>query len=112
MEINDDSISFQTPLIYNDPIYVTGFLRRSLNIRPCYLNLRYSYKEKSYLKWLRSDSRPLPLPYLFAAVDTASTQNGGWKDTVGKMWEKTKKIHRKAAATSTSKKTNSIRGHR
>ena len=107
-----DFLSFQTPIVYNDPIYVTGILRRSLDIRPFYLNLRYSYKEKSYLKWLRADSRPLPLPYLFAAVDTAASVT--WKDTVARMWEKTKKIHLKATTmqkiTTTTTTSKSIRG--
>jgi hypothetical protein len=50
---------------------VTGYLRELLGLRPFYLNLRYTYEEKSYLKWLHS-KQPLPLPYLFASVETSN----------------------------------------
>ena len=62
---------FQIPKFKLDDIYVTGYLRELLGLRPFYLNLRYTYEEKSYLKWLHS-KQPLPLPYLFASVETAN----------------------------------------
>lgn len=75
-----------------------GFLREYLNVHPFYLNLRYAHEEEPYLKWL---NRPLqleqglpdlPLPYLFARVDTMKE---GWKALALGLWKKTVRVHHK-----------------
>lgn len=80
------------PLVLHDPIYVMGLLREYLGVSPFYLNLRYTSDEKSYLKWLRPEAPPLPLPYLFATLDTRTS---GWQEMMRRMWSKTKTIHRR-----------------
>jgi len=81
--------SFQIPKFWLDDIYVTGYLRELLGLRPFYLNLRYAYDEKSYLKWLHS-KQPLPLPYLFASIEMTNPE---WQIVLKQLWLKTLTIH-------------------
>jgi len=77
------------PKFVLDDVYVTGYLRELLGLRPFYLNLRYSYDEKSYMKWLHSKPA-LPLPYLFASIETVNPE---WQTLMKDLWMKTLSIH-------------------
>ena len=72
-----------------------GVLREKLNIKPFYLNLRYSYDEKNYLKWLQGHGKQVsvlsqPLPYLFVRINT---KNVGWQQIYKQLWSKTIEVH-------------------
>ena len=79
----------------NDNIYIMGVLREKLNIKPFYLNLRYSYEEKNYLKWLQGHGKQAnvlsqPLPYLFVRINT---KNLDWRQIYKQLWSKTIAVH-------------------
>ena len=79
----------------NDDKFITGVIRERLGIKPFYLNLRYSYDETNYLRWLQDSGTHnnvniQPLPYLFVKIDT---EKSGWQDKWRKLWEKTIQIH-------------------
>ena len=92
-------------MVHPDDVYILGFLREHLEVQPFYLNLRYSYEEEPYLKWLNrprvagvsdaavaaiaESSQPPPLPYLFAKVDTTKE---GWKALEMRLWKKTVEV--------------------
>ena len=90
--------NFKVPrLLENDDIFITGLLREQLGIKPFYLNLRYSYDNTNYLKWLQGSGIPdnaniQPLPYLFVKIET---NNPGWQEEWRKLWKKTIRIHSK-----------------
>ena len=54
-----------------------GLLREKLNVKPFYLNLRYSYDDTNYLRWLQDYNKPAnlldrPMPYLFVKINTTT----------------------------------------
>ena len=72
-----------------------GLLREKLNVKPFYLNLRYSYDDTNYLRWLQDYNKPAnlldrPMPYLFVKLNTTKW---GWQDTSKRLWEKTIQVH-------------------
>ncbi len=83
----------QVPKIADDSVYVMGFLREYLGLRPFYLNLRYTREEKAFLRWLRGRTG-LPFPYLFAKMDT---EKPDWKEVFRALWDKTLGIYQKGA---------------
>ena len=93
-------LNFKVPrLLENDDIFITGLLREQLGIKPFYLNLRYSYDNTNYLKWLQGSGMPdnvniQPLPYLFVKIET---HNPGWQEEWKRLWEKTIRVHSKQA---------------
>ncbi len=80
---------FQIPKFWVDEIYVTGQLREALNLQPFYLNLRYTYETATVLRWLDSEST-LPMPYLFASLNTKPTSEisdwKSWKSVMERLW--------------------------
>ena len=85
---------FQISPVRNGDIYVSGVLRKSLGIKPKYLNLRYTFERQALAKWLDPKSPSLPLPYLFASLSSfpdASEQGS----VARRLWQKTVNIHRK-----------------
>lgn len=95
----------KVPQTAPEEMYITGFLREYLNIKPFYLNLRYTYDEQTYLRWLLG-RMTLPLPYLFAKVSPETSVKMSvesdsvkidrmlnWIDVVKELWNKTLRIH-------------------
>ena len=79
----------------NDDIYIMGLLREKLNIKPFYLNLRYSHDDANYLRWLQDSGKPSnvnvqPLPYLFLKI---KADQNGWQNVWKQLWKKTIRIH-------------------
>ena len=73
-----------------------GLLREKLHIKPFYLNLRYSYDDQNYLRWLQGSSNPTninprPLPYMFVRINTKQL---GWANICKQLWTKSLAIHR------------------
>ena len=72
-----------------------GFLREKLNIKPFYLNLRYSHDDTNYLRWLQDSGKPSnvnvqPLPYLFVKIKADQNE---WQKIWKQLWKKTITIH-------------------
>ena len=69
-----------------DDTYVTGRLRRQLNVSPFYLNLRYTRDPMAGDKWLE-DGNGLPFPFLFyGPIDN--------DDLWLRLWRKTVAVHK------------------
>ena len=71
-----------------------GLLREKLHIKPFYLNLRYSYDDQNYLRWLQGSSNPTninprPLPYMFVRINTKQL---GWANVCKQLWMKSLEI--------------------
>ena len=74
-----------------EDVFLFGYIRKSIEIEPLYLNPRFTYDKFSITRWLKSTTNDQhPFPYIFAAMNT-STED--YLTLSKNLWEKTSSIH-------------------
>ena len=72
------------PRVWVDDVWVTGLLAEALDLRPHYLNLRYSYDHAELAQWTTSARPHAPPPYTFVHLDPARPD---WRYTLDTLWK-------------------------
>ncbi|XP_045124184.1 acetylgalactosaminyl-O-glycosyl-glycoprotein beta-1,3-N-acetylglucosaminyltransferase-like [Portunus trituberculatus] len=78
------------PRVWVDDVWVTGLLAEALDLRPHYLNLRYSYDHDEVAQWAASARPAAPPPYTFVHLDAARPD---WRSTLDTLWSHALTVH-------------------
>ena len=74
-----------------EDVFLFGYIRKSIEIEPLYLNPRFTYDKFSITRWLKSTTNDQhPFPYIFAAMNTSTDD---YLTLSKNLWEKTSSIH-------------------
>ena len=75
----------------SEDVFLFGYIRKSIEIEPLYLNPRFTYDKFSITRWLKSTTNDQhPFPYIFAAMNTSTDD---YLTLSKNLWEKTSSIH-------------------
>ena len=75
----------------SEDVFLFGYIRKSIEIEPLYLNPRFTYDKFSITRWLKSTTNDqYPFPYIFAAMNTSTDD---YLTLSKNLWEKTSSIH-------------------
>lgn len=78
------------PRVWVDDVWVTGLLAEALDLRPHYLNLRYSYDHDEVAQWAARARPAAPPPYTFVHLDATSPD---WRATLDTLWTHALSVH-------------------